>query len=114
MLAEDCRGLTEIAVNVLIGAWPESTITRLFACPDYPPSTNHTHVRLPLLIAYALRRTKLHPAITFTALVLLHRLCFRAIAVLLLKTAMSRNLWSPPEGTTSTRHSYLGVLISNF
>jgi hypothetical protein len=49
-------------------------ITHLFACPDYPPSTNHTHARLPFFIAYALHRTKLHPAVTFAALVLLHRL----------------------------------------
>ncbi len=41
-------------------------ISHLFPCPDYPPSTNHTHDRLPFFIAYAhaLRRTKLHPGVT--------------------------------------------------
>ncbi|KAF9485996.1 hypothetical protein BDN70DRAFT_870484 [Pholiota conissans] len=49
-------------------------ITHLFACPDYPPSSSHAHARLPFFIAYALHRTKLHPAVTFAALVLLQRL----------------------------------------
>jgi len=49
-------------------------ITHLFACPDYPPSSGHTHAKLPYFIGYALHRTKLHPAVTFAALVLLQRL----------------------------------------
>ncbi|KAF9047404.1 hypothetical protein BJ165DRAFT_1403129 [Panaeolus papilionaceus] len=49
-------------------------ITHLFACPDYPPSTTHSHAKLPYFIAYALHRTKLHPSVTFAALVLLQRL----------------------------------------
>jgi len=49
-------------------------ITHLFACPDYPPSSGHAHAKLPYFIGYALHRTKLHPAVTFAALVLLQRL----------------------------------------
>jgi hypothetical protein len=49
-------------------------ITHLFTCPDYAPSANHGHARLPYFIAYALHRTKLHSSVMFAALVLLHRL----------------------------------------
>ncbi|KAL0955762.1 hypothetical protein HGRIS_001976 [Hohenbuehelia grisea] len=49
-------------------------ITHLFACPEYPPSATHTGAKLPYFIAYALHRTKLHPSVTFAALVLLQRL----------------------------------------
>ncbi|KAK7045538.1 hypothetical protein VNI00_007370 [Paramarasmius palmivorus] len=49
-------------------------ITHLFACPEYPPTTTQSHAKLPYFIAYALHRTKLHPSVTFAALVLLQRL----------------------------------------
>ncbi|KAL9712029.1 hypothetical protein Ac2012v2_005105 [Leucoagaricus gongylophorus] len=51
-------------------------ITHLFACPENPPSTGvaPVHSKLPFFIAYALHRTKLHPAVTYAALVLLQRL----------------------------------------
>jgi hypothetical protein len=49
-------------------------ITHLFACPEYPPSATHSQAKLPYFIAYALHRTKLHPSVTFAALVLLQRL----------------------------------------
>lgn len=51
-------------------------ITHLFACPENPPTTGVTaiHGKLPYFIAYALHRTKLHPAVTYAALVLLQRL----------------------------------------
>lgn len=51
-------------------------ITHLFACPENPPTSGVTaiHGKLPYFIAYALHRTKLHPAVTFAALVLLQRL----------------------------------------
>ena len=49
-------------------------ITNLFACPEYPPSSTHAQAKLPVFIAYALHRTKLHPSVTFAALVLLQRL----------------------------------------
>ncbi|KAF9529701.1 hypothetical protein CPB83DRAFT_852012 [Crepidotus variabilis] len=49
-------------------------ITHLFGCPDYPPTSTHSQARLPYFVAYALHRTKLHPAVTFAALVLLQRL----------------------------------------
>ncbi|KDR76621.1 hypothetical protein GALMADRAFT_452235 [Galerina marginata CBS 339.88] len=51
-------------------------ITHLFACPEEPPasSPSHSQAKLPFFIAYALYRTKLHSAVTFTALLLLQRL----------------------------------------
>ncbi|KAG2069647.1 hypothetical protein BDR04DRAFT_1232124 [Suillus decipiens] len=49
-------------------------ITHLFACPEYPPSSSNSQVKLPHFIAYALHRTKLHSSVTFAALVLLQRL----------------------------------------
>ncbi|KAN0081278.1 hypothetical protein V8E55_008902 [Tylopilus felleus] len=49
-------------------------ITHLFACPEYPPSSSNSTVKLPHFIAYALHRTKLHASVTFAALVLLQRL----------------------------------------
>ncbi|KAF9243147.1 hypothetical protein BU15DRAFT_86565 [Melanogaster broomeanus] len=49
-------------------------ITHLFACPEYPPSSSGSTIKLPQFIAYALHRTKLHPSVTFAALVLLQRL----------------------------------------
>ncbi|KAH7883209.1 hypothetical protein F5I97DRAFT_1939054 [Phlebopus sp. FC_14] len=49
-------------------------ITHLFACPEYPPSSSGSTTKLPYFIAYALHRTKLHPSVTFAALVLLQRL----------------------------------------
>ncbi|EIW80626.1 hypothetical protein CONPUDRAFT_82776 [Coniophora puteana RWD-64-598 SS2] len=49
-------------------------ITHLFACPEYPPSSSGSTVKLPYFIAYALHRTKLHASVTFAALVLLQRL----------------------------------------
>ncbi|KAL4079276.1 hypothetical protein J3A83DRAFT_4086288 [Scleroderma citrinum] len=49
-------------------------ITHLFACPELPPSSSGSTVKLPYFIAYALHRTKLHPSVTFAALVLLQRL----------------------------------------
>ncbi|KAF8970294.1 hypothetical protein BDZ97DRAFT_1638415, partial [Flammula alnicola] len=55
--------------------------SHLFACPDYPPSSTDSHAQLPYFITYALHQTKLHPAITFTTLVLLRRLkaCFPSV-----------------------------------
>ena len=49
-------------------------ITHLFACPEYPPSSTRPQVEPPIVIVYALHRTKLHQAVTFTVLVLLQRL----------------------------------------
>ncbi|KIO13908.1 hypothetical protein M404DRAFT_449953 [Pisolithus tinctorius Marx 270] len=49
-------------------------ITHLFACPELPPSSSNSKVKLQKFIAYALHRTKLQPAVTFAALVLLQRL----------------------------------------
>jgi len=49
-------------------------ITHLFACPEYPPAATHSQAKLPHFIAYALHRTKLHPSVTYAALVLLQRL----------------------------------------
>lgn len=53
-------------------------VTHLFTCPEFPPGSNpnsrHEQARLPLFIAYALHRTKLHPSVVFAALVLLQRL----------------------------------------
>jgi len=49
-------------------------ITHLFACPELPPTTTHSHARLPYFIAYALHRTKLHSSVTIAALILLQRL----------------------------------------
>lgn len=49
-------------------------ITHLFACPEYPQASCQPQAKLPYFIAYALHRTKLHPAVTFSALVLLQRL----------------------------------------
>ncbi|KAH7927453.1 hypothetical protein BV22DRAFT_1007019 [Leucogyrophana mollusca] len=49
-------------------------ITHLFACPEYPPTSSGSNVKLPYFIAYALHRTKLHSSVTFAALVLLQRL----------------------------------------
>ncbi|KAG2366502.1 hypothetical protein BDR07DRAFT_1274525, partial [Suillus spraguei] len=36
-------------------------ITHLFTCPEYPPSSSNSQVKLPHFIAYALHRTKLPP-----------------------------------------------------
>ncbi|KAI6009840.1 hypothetical protein EDC04DRAFT_3146157 [Pisolithus marmoratus] len=49
-------------------------ITHLFACPELPPSSSGSKVKLQKFIAYALHRTKLHQSVTFAALVLLQRL----------------------------------------
>lgn len=53
-------------------------VTHLFACPEQPPvsSTNpgSNSPALPLFIAYALHRTRLHHSVTFAALYLLLRL----------------------------------------
>ena len=43
--------------------------SRISAC-----SSTHPQAKLPISIAYALHRTKLHQAVTFTALILLQRL----------------------------------------
>ncbi|KAI6004707.1 hypothetical protein EDD15DRAFT_2444076 [Pisolithus albus] len=48
--------------------------TRLFACPELPPSSSGSKVKLQKFIAYALHHTKLHPSAAFAALVLLQRL----------------------------------------
>ncbi|KAF6756500.1 hypothetical protein DFP72DRAFT_810452, partial [Ephemerocybe angulata] len=50
------------------------SVARPCACPEYPPATTHSQAKLPLFIAYALHRTKLHPSVTFASLVLLQRL----------------------------------------
>jgi hypothetical protein len=49
-------------------------ITDLFACPQYPPSSSNSTVRLPHFIVHVLHRTKLHSSVTFAALVLFQRL----------------------------------------
>ncbi|PFH52124.1 hypothetical protein AMATHDRAFT_2374 [Amanita thiersii Skay4041] len=49
-------------------------ITFLFTCPEHPPSSHNQQPKLPHFIAYALHRTKLHPAVVFAGLVLLQRL----------------------------------------
>jgi len=49
-------------------------ITHLFACPEYPPSSSGSNVKLPYFIGYALHRTKFHISVTFAAFVLLQRL----------------------------------------
>ncbi|PPQ76875.1 hypothetical protein CVT26_001466 [Gymnopilus dilepis] len=54
-----------------LAAW---FVTHLFASPDYSQSSTQAQAKLPYFIAYALHQTKLHPSITFAALVLLQRL----------------------------------------
>lgn len=51
-------------------------ISHLFACPDLPPPSAHTHVRPTLagFVAYALYRTQLPPSVTTASLLLLARL----------------------------------------
>ncbi|KAK0454655.1 uncharacterized protein ARMOST_01090 [Armillaria ostoyae] len=49
-------------------------ITHLFACPENPPAASQSQAKLPYFIAYAFHRTKLHPSVTFAALILLQRL----------------------------------------
>ncbi|TEB25649.1 hypothetical protein FA13DRAFT_1608212, partial [Coprinellus micaceus] len=49
-------------------------LTHLFACPAYPVPGTSPRVELSHFIAYALHRTKLHPSVTFAALMLLQRL----------------------------------------
>jgi len=49
-------------------------VTHLFACPEYPQASCQPQAKLPYFIAYALHRTKLHSAVTVSALVLLQRL----------------------------------------
>ncbi|KJA13190.1 hypothetical protein HYPSUDRAFT_108914, partial [Hypholoma sublateritium FD-334 SS-4] len=51
-------------------------ISQLFLCPEYPQSSLATRalLKLPFFIAYALYRAELHPAVMFSALVLLQRL----------------------------------------
>jgi hypothetical protein len=41
----------------------EQFITRLFACPPFPPQSTHSQARLPYFIAYALHHTKLHHSV---------------------------------------------------
>ena len=50
------------------------SITHLFACPKYPPTSSGSNMKLLYFIAYALHRMKLHSSVTFAALVLLQRL----------------------------------------
>ncbi|KAG5652849.1 hypothetical protein H0H81_003412 [Sphagnurus paluster] len=51
-------------------------ITHLFDCPEVPPGPGPAKPQssLPNFIAYGLHRTKLHPSVTFAALILLQRL----------------------------------------
>ncbi|KAF8891780.1 hypothetical protein BD779DRAFT_1610504 [Infundibulicybe gibba] len=50
-------------------------ISHLFTCPENPPvPTTNGQAKLPLFIAYALHRTKLHASVTFASLILLQRL----------------------------------------
>ncbi|THV01543.1 hypothetical protein K435DRAFT_926818, partial [Dendrothele bispora CBS 962.96] len=49
-------------------------ITHLFACLEYPPAITHSQGKIPIFIAYALHRTKLHASVTFASLVLFQRL----------------------------------------
>ncbi|KAF5360311.1 hypothetical protein D9758_009129 [Tetrapyrgos nigripes] len=49
-------------------------VTRLFGCPETPASVTHSQTKLPIFIAYALHRTKLHSSVVFASLVLLQRL----------------------------------------
>ncbi|KAG1882541.1 uncharacterized protein F5891DRAFT_1250393, partial [Suillus fuscotomentosus] len=53
-------------------------INHLFTCPEYPPSSSNSQVKLPHFIAYALHQTKLHSSVTFAALIPLQQLkvCF--------------------------------------
>jgi hypothetical protein len=46
-------------------------ITHLFACPEYPPTSSGSNMKLPYFITYAWHHTKLHSSVTFTSLVLL-------------------------------------------
>jgi hypothetical protein len=41
---------------------------QVFACPECPPSSSKSQVKLPHFIAYALHRTKLHSSVTFAVL----------------------------------------------
>ena len=47
------------------------SITHLFACPEYPPTSSGSNTKLLYFIAYALHRTKHHSLVTFAALILL-------------------------------------------
>ncbi|KAG2363385.1 hypothetical protein BDR07DRAFT_1450747 [Suillus spraguei] len=49
-------------------------ITHLLTCPEYPPLSSNSQVKLPHFIAYALHHTKLHTSVTFAALVLFQQL----------------------------------------
>jgi len=43
-------------------------LTHLLTCPELPPSSLGSTVKLPYFIAYALHCSKLHPSLTFAAL----------------------------------------------
>ncbi|KAL4067269.1 hypothetical protein V8B97DRAFT_2025114 [Scleroderma yunnanense] len=49
-------------------------IIHSFTCPELPPSSSGSTVKVPYFIAYTLHQTKIHPSITFAALVLLQHL----------------------------------------
>ncbi|KIM55642.1 hypothetical protein SCLCIDRAFT_1149476, partial [Scleroderma citrinum Foug A] len=51
-------------------------VTHPFTCPKLPPSSSGLMVKLPYSIVYALHQTKLHPSVTFAALILLQ--CLKA------------------------------------
>ncbi|KAH8835553.1 hypothetical protein DL96DRAFT_64634 [Flagelloscypha sp. PMI_526] len=49
-------------------------ITALFQCPLSPQGMPSRQLQLPYFIAYAVHRTRLHPCVTYAALVLMQRL----------------------------------------
>ena len=69
----------------------------LFTFPGLLPSSSGPMVKPPSFIAYALHQTKLHPSVTFVALVLLQRLkaCFAILSSILLLTHI-RSHHHPP------------------
>ena len=73
--------IVPVVYGLSIAAHPTNTarlctgfITRLIACPEYPPTSSGSNTKLPYFIACALHRTKLHSSVTSAALVLLQYL----------------------------------------
>ena len=71
-------------------------ITHLFACPEYPPSSLNSQVKLSHFIAYALHCMKLHTSVTFCHLC--HPSSLRRIKML--EAAQRRQVEGAPHTAT--------------
>jgi hypothetical protein len=69
--------LSPKSTGVVAAHGPAIARHRLFACPEYPPTSSGSNTKLPCFIAYTFHRTKLHSLVTFASLVLLQRLTAR-------------------------------------